>query len=78
MAKQKFIDAVRGKRTENAPWVPYAGVHCAFLINEPADKYLQDPELLAKGLVETAKKYKAPAAGGYFSVPNLDQFRAGK
>jgi MtaA/CmuA family methyltransferase len=59
MAKQKFIDAVRGKRTETAPWVPYAGVHCAFLINEPADKYLQDPELLAKGLVETAKKYKA-------------------
>ncbi len=59
MAKQKFIDAVRGKRTETAPWVPYAGVHCAFLINEPADKYLQDPELLAKGLVETAKKYQA-------------------
>ena len=59
MAKQKFIDAVRGKRTESAPWVPYAGVHCAFLINEPADKYLQDPALLAKGLVETAKKYKA-------------------
>lgn len=61
MAKQKFIDAVRGKRTEDAPWVPYAGVHCAFLINEPADKFLQDPELLAKGLVETAKKYKADA-----------------
>jgi uroporphyrinogen decarboxylase len=40
MAKQKFIDAVRGKRTETAPWVPYAGVHCAFVINEPADKYL--------------------------------------
>jgi len=59
MAKQKFIDAVRGKRTEDAPWVPYAGVHCGFVINEPADKYLQDPELLARGLVETAKKYKA-------------------
>ncbi len=59
MAKQKFIDAVRGKRTETAPWVPYAGVHCAFLINEPADKYLQDPATLARGLVETAKKYKA-------------------
>ena len=59
MAKQKFIDAVRGKRTASAPWVPYAGMHCAFVINEPADKYLQDPEILAKGLVETAKKYKA-------------------
>jgi len=59
MAKQMYIDSVRGKRTETAPWVPYAGVHCAFLINEPADKYLQDPEILAKGIVETAKKYKA-------------------
>jgi uroporphyrinogen decarboxylase len=34
-------------------------MHCAFVINEPADKYLQDPEILAKGLVETAKRYKA-------------------
>ena len=59
MAKQKLIDAIRGKRTEDAPWVPYAGVHCGFVINEPADKYLQDPELLARGLVETAKQYKA-------------------
>ena len=59
MAKQKCIDAVRGMRTASAPWVPYAGMHCAFVINEPADKYLQDPEILAKGLVETAKKYKA-------------------
>ncbi len=54
-----LIDAYRGKRTQKAPWVPYAGVHCAFIINEPADKFLQDPELLAKGIVETAKRYKA-------------------
>lgn len=59
MAKQMLIDAYRGKRTAKAPWVPYAGVHCAFLINEPADKMLQDAELLAKGVVETAKRYKA-------------------
>lgn len=59
MAKQKLIDAYRGKRTENAPWVPYAGVHCAFLINEPADKMLKDPGLLAKGVVNAAKRYHA-------------------
>ena len=59
MAKQMLIDAYRGKKTQKAPWVPYAGVHCAFIINEPADKFLQDPELLAKGVVETAKRYKA-------------------
>lgn len=59
MAKQLLIDAYRGKRTPTPPWVPYAGVHCAFLINEPSDKFLQDPNLLAKGIVETAKRYKA-------------------
>ena len=41
------------------PWVPYSGVHSAFLINEPADKYLKDPEILAKGVVNAAKRYHA-------------------
>jgi MtaA/CmuA family methyltransferase len=59
MAKQMLIDAYRGKRTATAPWVPYAGVHCAFLINEPADKMLQDPSLLAKGVVNAARRYHA-------------------
>ena len=59
MAKQMLIDAYRGKKTPKPPWVPYAGVHCAFMINEPADKMLQDPELLAKGIVYTAERYKA-------------------
>lgn len=59
MAKQKLIDAYRGKRTEDPPWVPYAGVHSAFLINEPADKVLKDPKLLAKAVVNAAKRYKA-------------------
>lgn len=59
MAKQMLIDAYRGKRTPKAPWVPYAGVHCAYLINEPADRMLKDPALLAKGVVKAATRYKA-------------------
>lgn len=59
MSKQRLIDANRGRRTDTAPWVPYAGVHCAFLIQEPADKYLQDPQLLSKGVVHTAERYHA-------------------
>ena len=59
MAKQMLIDAYRGKRTPKAPWVPYAGVHCAFLINESAETMLKDPELLAKGVVNAAKRYNA-------------------
>lgn len=55
MSKKRLIDAYHGKATDTAPWVPYAGVHCAFLIKEKADRYLQDPSILSKGVVETAK-----------------------
>jgi uroporphyrinogen decarboxylase len=34
-------------------------VHSAFLIGEPADKYLQDPDLMAKGVIFAAERYKA-------------------
>ncbi|MGB6065327.1 MAG: uroporphyrinogen decarboxylase family protein [Desulfomonilaceae bacterium] len=59
MGKQDVIDAVKGLPTAKVPWVPYAGVHCAFLIGEPADRYLQDPELIAKGVIYAAQRYKA-------------------
>ena len=59
MAKQMLIDATLGQRTPVPPWVPYAGVHCAYLINEKADTYMKDPELIARGIVEAAKRYHA-------------------
>ncbi|MCG8400104.1 MAG: hypothetical protein MJA84_00740 [Firmicutes bacterium] len=59
MGKQLLIDAYHGKKTEKAPWVPYAGVHCAYLIEEKADVYLQDADLIAKGVLYTVERYKA-------------------
>ena len=59
MAKQMLIDATRGKRTDKAPWVPYAGCNCAYLIKEKADRYFKDADLLAKGVVAAAKTYHA-------------------
>lgn len=59
MGKQEVIDAVKGLPTQKVPWVPYSGVHSAFLINEPADKYLKDPDLIAKGVIFAAERYKA-------------------
>jgi uroporphyrinogen decarboxylase len=59
MAKQLLIDACRGKKSPKPPWVPYAGVHCAYLLDEPADKMLQDAELLARGVVHAATRYQA-------------------
>ena len=59
MAKQLLIDALKGKRTSRAPWLPYAGINSAFLINETADNYLKSPELIAKGVENSAKRYRA-------------------
>jgi len=59
MGKQDVIDAVKGLPTQKVPWVPYSGVHSAFLIKEPADKYLQNPDLMAKGVIYAAERYKA-------------------
>jgi uroporphyrinogen decarboxylase len=59
MAKQMLIDATRGKTTEKAPWVPYAGVNCAYLIGERADRYFKDPRLIANGVVTAARTYHA-------------------
>lgn len=61
MAKQIFLNACHCKLTPRAPWFPYAGVNCAYQIGETAEAFLKDPQLLAKGVVETAKKYRADA-----------------
>lgn len=59
MGKQDVIDAVKGLPTQKVPWVPYSGVHSAFLIKEPADKFLQNPDLMAKGVIYAAERYRA-------------------
>lgn len=59
MAKKRLIDAVRGRRTDMPPWFPLAGAHCAFLIHETADRMLQNPELLARGVSHAAELYRA-------------------
>ncbi len=59
MAKDMLIAATLGKPTPMAPWVPYAGVNCAFLIGEQADRYFKDAGLMAKGVVTAAERYQA-------------------
>ena len=59
MGKQAVIDAYEGRYTPVVPWVPYVGVHGAFLIGETATKVLQDADLLAKAVVNAAQQYKA-------------------
>ena len=59
MSKQLLIDALKGKRTSRAPWLPYAGINSAFLTNETAENYLKSPDLIAKGVENAAKRYRA-------------------
>ncbi len=59
MSKQLLIDAIHGRTTPKAPWFPYAGVNSAFNIKEKAEDYLRDPRLIAKGVAQTAKRYRA-------------------
>lgn len=59
MGKQDVIDAVRGLPTAKVPWVPYVGVHAAFLLGKPADIFLQDPDLITEGVLYAATRYKA-------------------
>ncbi|MHB9149059.1 MAG: uroporphyrinogen decarboxylase family protein [Thermoleophilia bacterium] len=59
MGKQAVLDAYEGKYTPVVPWVPYVGVHGAFLIGETATTVLQDADLLAKAVLNAADRYKA-------------------
>jgi MtaA/CmuA family methyltransferase len=61
MGKQEAIDAYEGRYTPVVPWVPYVGVHGAYLIGEPAWKVYQDPDLLAKAVLFAAERYKVDA-----------------
>lgn len=58
MGRQAVINAVRGQPTARAPWVPYVGIHAAHLIGEPVDRYLQDPHLIAMGVLNAVMRYK--------------------
>ena len=59
MGKQQVIDANRGKKIDKVPFVPYVWVHGAFILKEKADRYLQDPDIMARGVLNAAKRYKA-------------------
>lgn len=59
MSKQRLLDALNGKQTDMAAWLPYVGVHAAYLMDLPADQYLRDPGLHARGVVDAARLYRA-------------------
>ncbi|MDA3799231.1 MAG: uroporphyrinogen decarboxylase family protein [Kiritimatiellae bacterium] len=55
--KDILFNALQGKETPRAAWVPFTGVHAAALIDEKACDYLQSSELIIKGIKEAVKLY---------------------
>lgn len=56
--KEIVLSAFNRQKTSRAPWVPFVGCHGGFLVTEPADKYLQSGELIAKGLRKANELYR--------------------
>ncbi|MFA6506293.1 MAG: uroporphyrinogen decarboxylase family protein [Treponemataceae bacterium] len=46
------------KKTDRAPWVPFAGVHAGKLTGVGAKKILTDPDALVKALLEVNRLYR--------------------
>lgn len=54
-----LLRALRGAWTEHIPFLPYTGTWPARLLDVPADRYLQDPVVLANGVVRFAVTFGA-------------------
>jgi MtaA/CmuA family methyltransferase len=50
--------AFRLEETGRVPWVPFVGVHGAFLIGVDAETYLKSPELIVEGISKAVALYK--------------------
>ena len=66
MAKGLLIDVLRGGRVAQIPWLPHIGTHAAQLLGVSAEHYLQDADLLARGAVLCADRYRCDG------IPLLD------
>lgn len=57
----KGIELIRAamslKETERAPWVPFVGVHGAYLIDTDATSYLHSAQLMVKGISTAIERY---------------------
>ena len=57
MSKELIFKTLRHERTDNIPWVPFAGVHAGKLKGYTAEQLLKDPDKLVESLLEVKKLY---------------------
>ena len=55
--KERIISAFKRLPVDSIPWVPFAGVHCAFLTGLPADEYLKSTQNIVKGVSKAVELY---------------------
>jgi uroporphyrinogen decarboxylase len=55
--KELIYKAIRLEKCERAPWVPFVGVHGAYLIDCDSESYLKSKELIIKGVNAAIDKY---------------------
>jgi MtaA/CmuA family methyltransferase len=56
--KQRIISAFKRLPVDRTPWVPFAGVHCAFLTGLPADEYLKRKQNIVSGVGKAVELYE--------------------
>lgn len=56
--KERIINAFKRRPVDRTPWVPFAGVHCAFLTGLPADEYLKSAENIVNGVAKAIELYQ--------------------
>lgn len=56
--KELIIRAFECQKTNRPPWVPFVGVHGAFLINKNADEYLQSSNLIVAAANKAIELYQ--------------------
>jgi MtaA/CmuA family methyltransferase len=57
--KAILFKALANELTPRPAWVPFVGVHGAALIGESAESYLKSEELMFRGVVAAAERYRA-------------------
>ncbi len=58
MGKQLILDVLNHKKTDRAPWLPFAGVHSGKLVGYNATEILTDGDKLLESLLAVNKLYK--------------------
>ncbi|MBN1950327.1 MAG: uroporphyrinogen decarboxylase family protein [Bacteroidales bacterium] len=56
--RERILKAFNSEPVDRVPWVPFVGVHGAFLIGKNADEYLQSADLMVRGIESAIEAYQ--------------------